>query len=435
MGFEGIKIKVGHAGAKFGKHLRRAPAVADASCATGNFYTEPAPGSSHDALQPIKVSWKPELNCLPDSPARVDILLTAPGLDQTLMQKWANVPYADGSFTMDVLPRWWGATPSMQLAVQVIPAGSIPAIQAIPAGPFIIATYAEPATGKPAAVDVSLNTDNKTTKVTSPLGAVSQHHLSKGRTAAAVLLPLFFVGLAFLAYMKWSRGRTQKKKAAWSEKLDKRMSTISADWKSITGAGAKEVVRHSIAAKDGSAFAFGAIRPSIDEMTEKEAQPRTSLGSGVGVGVGARRPKVHANGTPDRASRAISFADTAHPRPSVSSTTYSRGSRAFHTASTYADEDWNDAPPVPALPSPSQNGAYGASPTTAISPFNNNTTYTTAPTRVSRSSSYSGNRVSGGVLDNAALITASVGGNGGAWISGTRVEGVDGEEWCFYFYF
>ncbi|KAJ7279505.1 hypothetical protein C8J57DRAFT_1003437, partial [Mycena rebaudengoi] len=117
-------------------------------CATGAFYTAPAPGSTHDALQPITVSWATQLNCLPDSPVHVNILLTAPGFDQPLMHKWASIPYGDGSFTMDVLPRWWGATPSMQLRVMVIPAGSLPVLQAIPAGPVITATYAEPATGK-----------------------------------------------------------------------------------------------------------------------------------------------------------------------------------------------------------------------------------------------------------------------------------------------
>ncbi|KAJ7270220.1 hypothetical protein C8J57DRAFT_1605029, partial [Mycena rebaudengoi] len=115
--------------------------------ATGAFYTVPDPGSTHDALKPITVSWATGLNCLPDSPARADILLTAP-LDQPLMHKWASVPYADGSFTMDELPRWWGATPSMQLRVMVVPAGSLPALRVIPAGPVITATYAEPATGK-----------------------------------------------------------------------------------------------------------------------------------------------------------------------------------------------------------------------------------------------------------------------------------------------
>ncbi|KAJ7270223.1 hypothetical protein C8J57DRAFT_1605037 [Mycena rebaudengoi] len=197
MGFEGIKIKVGHAGAQFGKHLRRAPAVADPSmclfscnAALPVHSTPPPPQAAPtDALQPITVSWATALNCLPDSPVRVNILLTAPGLDQPLMHTWASVLYADGSFTMNVLSRWWGATPSMQLWVMVIPAGSLPALQAIPAGPVITATYAEPATGKPTAADVSLNTDDKTT-VTPPLGAVAQHHLSTGRTAAAVLLPL-----------------------------------------------------------------------------------------------------------------------------------------------------------------------------------------------------------------------------------------------------
>jgi hypothetical protein len=100
------------------------------------------------------------------------------------------------------------------------------------------------------------------------------------------------------------------------------------------------------------------VRGGSIEISEKE-YPRTSLGSGVGVGVGARRPRTHAT-PPERQSRAVSFADSAHPRPSLQGSRYSRGSRAFHTASTYDDFAGEEAPPVPALPSPARAGAFGA---------------------------------------------------------------------------
>jgi hypothetical protein len=125
-----------------------------------------------------------------------------------------------------------------------------------------------------------------------------------------------------------------------------------------------------------------------------------SLGSGVGVGVGARRPRTHA-APPDRGSRAVSFADSAHPRPSLSSR-YSRGSRAFHTAS-YAAEDDADLPPVPALPSPSRAGAFGAIERISSGGAERNSTFTGA-----------------GNAGNAVYQ------NGAAWSSGERVEGVDG---------
>ncbi|KAJ6523157.1 hypothetical protein B0H19DRAFT_1386491, partial [Mycena capillaripes] len=198
------------------------------------------------------------------------------------------------------------------------------------------------------------------------------------------------------------------------------MSTISADWNAITPGGAKDAVRQSIANRN-SWFSFGAIRPGVVEgepvvMGEKQSGvstarggsieisekdlPRMSLGSGVDVGVGARCPRTHA-APPDRGSRAVSFADCAHPRPSFSSR-YSRGSPAFHTVS-YAAEDDADLPPVPALPSPSRAGAFGAIERISSGGTERNSTFTGA-----------------GNAGNAVYQ------NGAAWSSGERVEGADG---------
>ncbi|KAJ6563941.1 hypothetical protein B0H19DRAFT_74250 [Mycena capillaripes] len=71
---------------------------------------------------------------------------------------------------------------------------------------------------------------------------VSSHSMSAGKKAATVL-PFLFVLLLGLAYLKISRTRGQAKRSAWSDKLEKRMSTISADWKAITPGGPKEAVR------------------------------------------------------------------------------------------------------------------------------------------------------------------------------------------------
>jgi hypothetical protein len=336
-------------------------------------------------MTPLNVVWKPELACLYPAPELVDIHITAPGANAPDLNTWYGVPYAAGNYTLNLLPRWWNATASCALQLMIVPASTPVFLSTIPAGPVFTATYTANTTGPvPPAADTSLSSQDTGSTTVTPTGiaGVSSHSMSAGKKVAAVLLPLLFVLLLGLAYLKISRARGQAKRSAWSEKLDKRMSTISTDWKAITPGGAREAVRASIAANRSSVFSFGAIRTGAPEgepvvmgekalpanpvsvrggsieISEKE-YPRTSLGSGVGVGVGARRPRTHAT-PPERQSRAVSFADSAHPRPSLQGSRYSRGSRAFHTASTYDDFAGEEAPPVPALPSPARAGAFGA---------------------------------------------------------------------------
>ncbi|KAJ6534893.1 hypothetical protein B0H19DRAFT_1271571 [Mycena capillaripes] len=436
MGFEHFHI--GKAGAPFSHGPKTTPpanrvkradsTTSDPSCATGAFYAAPALSATIDSLQPLNIAWRPELACFLPAPAQVDVILTAPGSDSPSIYTWENVPYAAGNQTVNLLPRWWNSTSSIALQIMIVPAGTPVFLSAIPAGPVFSANYTAPADGTPASADLGQKGSDSDHTVVSPssnLSGISSHSLTPGKKAAAVLLPLLFVLLLGLAYLKISRARGAAKRSAWSEKLDKRMSTISTDWKSITPGGAREAVRASIAASRNSVFGFGAITPGAPEgepvvmgekalpgmprggsieISEKE-YPRTSLGSGVGVGVGARRPKTHAT-PPERGSRAVSFADSAHPRPSMNSARYSRGSRAFHTASTYEDFEGEEAPPVPALPSPARAGAFGA--ISAISTGSGAPPSYGSPTTPSAQQGQ-------GVYQNAS-----------AWSSGERVEGVDG---------
>ncbi|KAF7341761.1 hypothetical protein MSAN_02030400 [Mycena sanguinolenta] len=385
MGFE--HFHVSKAGAAFhhgsSSKAKRDSSTPDPSCATGAFYVAPALGATVDTSSPLAVSWAPQLSCLQPAPSNVDILLYGLG---------DNTP-----------PSWWNSTSSKQLQLMILASGTPSFLSTLPAGPVFTATYSSSSgVSATVAADTALPTSGTITYVSgAPLGGASTHKLSAGKKAAAI-----------------KRTRGQAKRSAWSETLDKRMSMISADWKSITPGGAKEAVRQSIAASrpSNASFSYGAgaiktgavegepvvmgekTRGGSIEISEKDL-PRTTLGAGVGVGVGARRPRTHAN-PPDRGSRAVSFADSAHPRPSTGSRPYSRGSRAFHTASYAADDDEEGVPampPVPALPSPSRAGAFGA-----IERLSSEKTSPTAAT---------GN----GVYGNTA-----------AWSSGERVEGVDG---------
>nr|GAT43500.1 predicted protein [Mycena chlorophos] len=414
MGIEPV-VRIGHAGAPFRhapKHTKRSSnSTADPSCATGAFYQAPSLGSTVESTTPLNVVWQPSLDCLQPVPTYVDIYLDNPGASSPRLHMWQAVPYAKGNYTINMQPGWWNSSSSATLQIMIVSTGTQPFLSTLPAGPVFTATTSSNGT----ATSGALSNQATTVVTTTTLAGVSSHKLTGGQKAAAVLLPLLFVILLALAYVKISRARGAAKRTEWSEKLDKRMSTISTDWKSITAAGASEAVRQSIARNSTAfSFGFGAIRTgnvegdpvvmgekplpiprSSLDVSEKD-QPRTSLGTGVGV----RRPRPsNASAPPDRASRAVSFADAAHPRPSMSSA-YSRSSRAFHVGSTYGDLEAEEAPPVPALPSPSRISAYGeATPRKSTGSNNNN-----------------GNRV-------ASIYTHH---NGSAWSSGERVIGVDG---------
>ncbi|KAK7028692.1 hypothetical protein R3P38DRAFT_3267532 [Favolaschia claudopus] len=403
-------------------------ATPDPSCATGAFYTSPALGASLSASSPLPLTWSPSLSCLQPAPSLLDVYLSAPGDASPLLRKWEGVPYAAGAYNLTVNPGWYNSAAAKQVQIMAVPAGTPVFLSTIPAGPVFTLTFASDAAAGDAAKGELAASGGTTTVTPTTLSGVSHHTMSAGKKAAAILLPLLFVGLCVLAYLKMSRARGAAKRSAWSEKLDKRMSTISADWKSITPGGAREGVRASmaVARNSSSVYGYGSVgnigkvegepvvmgekssgvsvhtaRGGSIEINEKDL-PRTSLGTGVGVGVGARRPRTNQN-PPERASRAVSFAESAHPRPSLSSTVgvrMSRGSRAFHTASFAGDEedDVTPVPPVPALPSPARAGAFGA---------------------IERA-------MSGGSPTITSPINNKVYGNQSAWTSGERVEGVDG---------
>lgn len=146
--------------------------------------------------------------------------------------------------------------------------------------------------------------------------------------------------------MRWRRARGKEERKKWTEAVDKRMSTISVDWKSVTHAGAAEAVRKSFAANRASTFSFNGGAPNSGEFNEKEDGVDASQRR---PGVGLRNPSGLSGG--ERVSR-VSFAND--PRPSSES----RRTKAFRDSYV---------PPVPSLPP--VNTASGSSPlSTAYNP-------------------------------------------------------------------
>ncbi|KAI0350811.1 hypothetical protein OH77DRAFT_1412417 [Trametes cingulata] len=325
-------VRLGHAVAGH-HHKRDGESIFPSSCSTGGLYKTPAKGQVVDASQPVTISW--DTSCL--NTTAVDIYLYAPSASRSLMHAWQNVDYKAGSYDAALQPGWWNSSSSITLEFTILPSGQPTWQLSTPPGPPFTASYHGNAN-----VAAAVGTVEQVNNLPS-----EKHGLSKGAVAAAVLIPiLFLIGLCVAAYIKISRAKGKEKRKRFSQAVDKRMSTISTDWKSMTGAGANAAIRNSMAVSNESgnrlsSFSFGGVRPSSTVAVE-----------GGHAGVGARgifqpdpdapqmsqlRPGLRTSAFENRVSR-VSFA--ADPRPS-SESRRTRQSRAFHVGHV------PDVPPLP----------------------------------------------------------------------------------------
>lgn len=276
----------------------------------------------------------------------VDIYLIAPTLTSTRIHEWQNVNYALGSYQTTLEPGWWNSSSSMSLQLSIVTSGTQPFLSPFPAGPVFTATYTAPTSGS-----TPVDTPDTVTYVNNfPTNSSS----SKGKIAAGVLVPLFFIALGLYFYIKISRAKGKEKRRRFSEAVDKRMSTISSDWKSITTVGATAAIRNSIAISGtsgnrSSAFTFGAIRPVSSVAVEGDSPSSDKQFADLSQ-MTQLRPGIRASAFGERVSR-VSFA--ADVRPSMESRRTTTTSRVFRTsrASTYIPPL-----PIPALPPQSDSG-------------------------------------------------------------------------------
>ncbi|TRM66829.1 hypothetical protein BD626DRAFT_545906 [Schizophyllum amplum] len=361
---------------------------ADSACNNGGFYKEPTSGKKIDSLETLSISW--DTSCL--SSAQADIYLYAPGTQSSRIHIWEGVTFSDGQYDAELKPRWWNATSLQKLQLSIVEAGTAPFLSPYPAGPVFTATYEEPDTGTPESADTSLaSNDSGITTVNSDASEQTSKGLSKGATTAAVIVPLLFVAALIAAYFRISRKRGQEKRKRFSEAVDKRMSTISADWKSMSPAGAQAAIRNSMAVSGDSAsnrlssFSFGNIRPTSSigsgvaesghagfdatpQMYQQENVPISHLRHTiVSSHDGERVSRVsYVDGQAPRVSR-VSFADGPNLRPSIdarrSAYSMNGASRSFHTAM--------NAPPLPTRQdSDSSDNSIGMmSPTQTVGAF------------------------------------------------------------------
>ncbi|KAG8215645.1 hypothetical protein J3R82DRAFT_7516 [Butyriboletus roseoflavus] len=320
------------------------------ACATGGFYTNPTTGMIVSTANPFNISW--DTSCLPGTSA-VDIYLIAPSLTNSRIHEWQDVNFALGSYQTTLEPKWWNDSSSMPLQLSIVASGSAPFLSPFPAAPVFTATYNAPTSGStPATADTS--TPNTVTVVNN---FPTDSSLSKGKIAAGVLVPLFFIAIGIYVYIKRSRAKGKENRRRFSEAVDKRMSTISSDWKSITAAGASAAIRNSIAVAStgnrSSAFTFGAIRPTSTMAVEGDLASAEKQS----IDISQYNPGIRASAFGERISR-VSFA--ADVRPSMDSRRSLATSRAFRSSRA---SSFIPPLPIPAFPSQHDTSTGDMSPT------------------------------------------------------------------------
>jgi hypothetical protein len=177
-------------------------------------------------------------------------------------------------------PNWWGLDTSVQLQLQIVKHGDNQFMSSTAVGPVWTATYD--------------SSDGGAAKPSSGTPSIAQrvknifHNLSGGQIAAAVILPLLAVaGIVAFFYIRRQHKKTEEKTHRFSKAIDQRMSTISTDWRSMSGAGANAAIRKSMAIRDsmtgdgerpGSIFnqaGIGSIRTSEEKVPQMEEMVHT----------------------------------------------------------------------------------------------------------------------------------------------------------------
>lgn len=294
-----------------------------------------------DSSNPFQISW--DTSCL-DTTA-VDIYLFAPGAATPRIHIWENVNFAYGSYNTTLQPSWWNSTKSASLQLEIVEAGTPIWMSGFAAGPLFNVTYSgsnsSSTSGNTASGSIIENVNN-----------VPKHEgLSKGKIAAAVIMTLLVVaGIAAGAYIWRSRKHSRKERKRFSVAVDKRMSTISTEWKPVTTAGATHAIRSSVysgdrtSTFDGGQASIGSHSLRLQTTEEDLAMPAMAQ-----IRPGFRASKYSEVDRQSRISR-VSFAPDS--RPSVD----------YRRTRTFASEA---IPPLPnAMMTPGE-----LSPTQATGPF------------------------------------------------------------------
>lgn len=348
MTLDAVTPRLGLAAAKHHHIVRKSqtsqPAVrlqtrAGSCSGSGALYAQPAGGAVVDSAKQTKLQWDP--NCLDNSDGAIDIYLYAPTEPTANLpiHAWTQIPASRGSYDVKLAPKWWNATASVELSLNIVAAGNQPWDSVNPFGPTWYATYTAPTDGSAPPADAVQGSDDSNALVSIFLKG---GHLTPGGKAAAIVCPLIvlFVGIGIL--IRKMHINRNNKTADWAEHVDKRMSQISIDWMNGGDGRAGPIPGSrpaSFLARPQSSY-----RPSLEAVrafynanvggnasTEDEFARYENVGdmSEVGSHVNASESMSHVRQSNYRVSR-VSFApsmDTTDPTQAGSSIRNARNSR------------------------------------------------------------------------------------------------------------
>jgi hypothetical protein len=216
------------------------------------------------------------------------------------------VPNSKGAYDVGKLnPVWWNNTADASLQIAIYDtdtprwfASSGPVFTVHASASQLTST----STNKAVMTQTTTAADGSQTTVTDSEGIFQTAALPKpaglpkGALAAAIVVPILVVGVFVGLYIKFARMRETEKRKRWSEHVDRRMSTISGDWRSGAGsvAGGPGGVRTSMASTGTRAnsayFANGPARASTYSIGMENNM------AGAGAGGTNRIPRVGVNG-------------------------------------------------------------------------------------------------------------------------------------------
>lgn len=264
-----IEPRLGHAAAhhKVKRHgammkSKQVLQVRSSSCSgSGLLYEQPASGVSIDSAKDTTIQWNP--TCLDPAGGQIDIYLYAPQQPTANLpiHAWTHVPAAQGSFDVKLAPKWWNASASVELSLNIVPTGNQPWDTANPFGPTWTATYTAPTDGsKPPADAVVGSGENKLISI-----FYSGGHITAGGKAAAIICPLLVLFIAIGIFVRKMHINRNNKTADWAEHMDKRMSQISLDWND-GGDGRSGPMPGSRPASFMGRPSSAVVRPSLDHV-------------------------------------------------------------------------------------------------------------------------------------------------------------------------
>lgn len=248
-------LHVGLAGAPASHHRRAAATCTDPST---DLYTYPL-GSTTVTQTSLTVTW--DASCYP-ALTSANIMLYAQGASGA-QAIWPGIPFQQGQYTLTLKPEWWNATSSASLQLSIADPSQPAWLTQVP-GPYFkvelpasalsttivqgTATIVTAASGVLATSARSTSTDSIYQTVSIPRAP----GLSKGAMAAAILVPLLVVAVAVAIYVRFARQREAEKRKRWSEHVDRRMSSMSMDWRAGGPPSVAAASRMSMASAAGA---------------------------------------------------------------------------------------------------------------------------------------------------------------------------------------